>query len=103
MQDYRHIEGFDYSHFSRPRINESLHDVNISDICCAAATVSNDSPLSVREFKKRQQLQEQRHRKIKLCVRLNALRFFQFDHLVQNRRSTLLLVWNEWFSRKGKE
>ena len=54
----------DYSHFSRPRLNEVLHDVNISYICCAAVTISQDSPLSVR------QLQRKRHRKIELCVRL---------------------------------
>ena len=69
-----------------------------------AIIISNDSPLSGREFKKLwQQLQQRRHRNIELCVRLNALRFFQFDHVVQNRRSTLLLVWNEWFSCKGRE
>jgi len=87
----------DYSHFSRPRLNEVLHDVNISYICCAAVTISHDSPLSVR------QLQRKRHRKIELCVRLNALRFFQFDHVVQNWRGTLLLVWNEWFLIIGRE
>ena len=57
--------------------------MNISYICCAAVTVSHHSPLNGREFNKlRGQLQRKRHRKIELCVRLNALRFFQFDHVV---------------------
>ena len=101
VKDYRHIEGFDYNHFSGPRLNEVLHDVNISYICCAAVTVSHYSPLSGREFKKlRRQLQRKRHFKIELFLRLNAFRFFQFDHVVQNRRRTLFLVWNKWFSCK---
>ena len=56
MKDYRHIEGFDYSHFSRSRLNEGLYGVNISYICCAALTISNASPLSGRQFKKLRQL-----------------------------------------------
>ena len=57
MKDYRQIEGFDYSHFSGPRLNEVLHDVNISYICCAVVTVSHYSTVSGREFKKLGQLQ----------------------------------------------
>ena len=85
VKDYLHIEGFDYSHFSRPRLDEVLPDVNISWICCAAVTISHNSPLNGREFNKlRRQLQRKRHRKIELCVRLNAFRFFQFDDVVEN-------------------
>ena len=58
VKDYRHIKGFDYSHFSGPRLNEVLHDVNISYVCCAAVTVSHDSTVSGREFKK---LGQQQH------------------------------------------
>ena len=84
LKDYRHVEGFDYSHF-HVLLNEVLHDVNISYICCATVTISHDSPLSGREFKKlRQQLQRKRHCKIELCVRLIAL-LFEFDHVVENR------------------
>ena len=54
-----------------------------------------------REFKKpRRLLQRKRHIKIELCVRLSVLRLFQVDHVVQNKRSALLLARHEWFSRK---
>ena len=58
----------------------------------------------IREFKKlRRQLQGKRHIKIELCVKLSLLRLFHVDHVVQNRRSALSLVWHEWFSFKGDE
>ena len=57
-----------------------------------------------REFKKlRRQLQGKRHIKIELCVKLSLLRLFHVDHVVQNRRSAISLVWHEWFSCKCKE
>ena len=58
---------------------------------------------SFREFKKlRRQLQRKRDLKIELCVKLSLLRLFHVGHLVQNRRSALLLAWYEWFSWKAK-
>ena len=63
----------------------------------------NPDPLN-REFKKlRRQLQRKRHIKTELCFKLSLLRLFHFDHVVQNRRSALLLAWHEWLSCKGKE
>ena len=57
-----------------------------------------------REFKKLQrQLQGKRHIKIELCVKLSLLRLFHVDHVIQNRRSALSLVWHVWFSCKGEE
>ena len=58
----------------------------------------------IREFKKlRRQLQQKRHIKFELCVRLSLLRLFHVGRVVQNRRSALSLAWHEWFSCKGKD
>ena len=48
-------------------------------------------------------MQGKRHIKIELCVKLSLLRLFHVDHVVQNRRTALSLVWHEWFSCKGKD
>ena len=40
---------------------------------------------------------------MEFCVRLNVLRLFHVGHVVQNRRSAILLAWHKWFSCKGKE
>ena len=58
----------------------------------------------IREFKKlRRQLQQKRHFKIELYVKLSLFWLFHVDHVVQNRRTALSPVWYEWFSCKGKE
>ena len=58
----------------------------------------------IGELKKlRRQLQGKRLIKTELCVKLNLLRLFHVDHVVQNRRSALSLACHEWFSCKGKE
>jgi len=47
----------------------------------------------IGEFKRlRRQLKRKRDLKIKLCVKLSLLRLFHVGHLVQNRRSALLLA-----------
>ena len=40
---------------------------------------------------------------LKLNFALSILQLFHVGHLVQNRRSALLLAWHEWISCKGKE
>ena len=53
--------------------------------------------------KLQRQMQQKRHIKIELCVKLSLLRLFHVDHVVQNRRTALSLAWYEWFACKGKE
>ena len=45
---------------------------------------------------------KKRHFKIELHIRLSVSRLFHVHHVVQNRRSPLLLAWHEWFSRKER-
>ena len=62
------------------------------------------SLIGSREFKKlRRQLQQKRHIKFELCLRLSLLRLFHVGRVVQNRRSALSLAWHKWFSGKGKD
>ena len=57
----------------------------------------------IREFKKlRRQLQQKRHIKIELCVKLSLWRLFHVNSVAQNRRTALSLAWYKWFSCKGK-
>ena len=53
----------------------------------------------MRDFKKpRRQLQQKRRIKIELSVKLSVLRLFHVVHIVQNRRTSLSLAWDECFS-----
>ena len=52
----------------------------------------------MREFKKlRRQLQQKRRIKIELSDKLSVLRLFHVVHVVQNRRTSLSLAWDECF------
>jgi len=56
-----------------------------------SAVVIND-----REFKKlRRLLQQKRHIKIELWLRLSVMRFFQVGHVVQTRQTIFSLAWHE--------
>ena len=58
----------------------------------------------IKEFKRlRRLLQQERHIKVELWVRLGTLRLFHVGHVSQNRPNAVSLAWHEWFSCQGRE
>ena len=82
--------------------NENYIEINLQNAMLYFRGKGNLT--DTREFKKlRRQLQQKRHIKIELCVKLSLLRLFRVDHVVQNTQIALSLAWYKRFSCKGKE